>query len=64
MATTTFDKRIVLEPEAADRLAAALGNPYRCPLPNLTKCKQEEEKLWKQSVCKFGKSSRNLEKNK
>ncbi|MDR0936533.1 MAG: hypothetical protein LBM98_07640 [Oscillospiraceae bacterium] len=56
MATSTFDKKIVIGPAAAKRLAAALNNPYRRPLPDLTEEKKRGEEAWQIYLKKSAKS--------
>ena len=45
MATTTFDKEIILSPTAAERLANMLKLPPRI-LPNLSELERQEEEDW------------------
>lgn len=55
MATSTFDKRIVLGKTAAKRLADVLSDPKPAKRPNLTKEIEESDKAWESLLNRYKK---------
>ncbi|MDR0516129.1 MAG: hypothetical protein LBH25_03705 [Fibromonadaceae bacterium] len=54
MATSTFDKRIVIGNAAAKRLSAMFSEPAK-PLPNINKYLEQSETAWQQYPYKRNK---------
>lgn len=52
MATSTFDKRIVLDSTAAKIMAEAFENSAKAIRPDISKEKEESEKAWKKLLAR------------
>jgi hypothetical protein len=57
MATTTFDKEIILSKAGAKRLIAALNEPP-CEIPDMSEFIKQSEEDWKCFLEKYQKSSK------
>lgn len=57
MATSTFDKRIVLNCVAAERMAKAFEDSIKATRPNMSKEKEESEKAWKKLLARCHEES-------
>lgn len=55
MATSTFDKRIVLGRKAATRMANALATPLPNSRPDMTVKIKESDKAWKSLLKRYEK---------
>jgi hypothetical protein len=63
MATTTFDKRIVIDEEAADRLIAVLNKPAP-PRPKASGIRWMTEEDWKCFMLRRSAKSQEQNENK
>ena len=57
MATSTFDKRIIVSNAAAKRLSAMLAEPAK-PLPDISEYLEQSETAWKRYSKRLKKSAK------
>lgn len=53
MATSTFDKRIILNSAAAERMAKAFESSAKPIRPDISKEKEESERAWKKLLDRY-----------
>lgn len=58
MATSTFDKRIVLNSAAAERMAKAFESSSKAIRPNISQEKEESDKAWKKLLDRYNSTRR------